>query len=142
MDDINKMMAAYAEDAVEYAAKLKKKLDYSAESIATLEQICDILHKAIPKTWFARFFMFKRKPSDETILQYSKMLGGYLGEVIIRNHGGKWSVEDFMNQGNTIVLTVGDTKIFPVGRVYKRLKEGSENNIQHYYLALLSAFSK
>lgn len=138
MADVNDMMAAYAEDAVEYAAKLKKKLDYSEESIATLEQLCDILHKAIPKTWFARFFMLKRKPSDETILQYSKMLGGYLGEVIIRNHGGKWSIEDFMHQGNTIILTIGDTKIFPVGRVYKRLKEGMENNIQHYYSVLLS----
>jgi hypothetical protein len=138
MADVNDMMAAYAEDAVEYTAKLKKKLDYSEESIATLEQVCDILHKAIPKTLFARFFMLKRKPSNETILQYSKMLGGYLGEVIIRNHGGKWSIEDFMNQGNTIVLTVGDTKIFPVGRVYKRLKEGSENNIQHYYSVLIS----
>lgn len=138
MADVNDMMVAYAADAVEYAAKLKKKLDYSEESIATLEQVCDILHKAIPKTWFARFFMLKRKPSDKTILQYSKMLGGYLGEVIIRNHGGKWSIEDFMNQGNTIVLTVGDTKIFPVGRVYKRLKEGSENNLQHYYSVLLS----
>lgn len=138
MSNVNDMMAAYAADAVDYASRLKKQLDYSEESIAVLEQVCDILHKAIPKTLFARFFLFKRKPSNETILQYSKVLGGYLGEVIRKNHGGEWSIEDFMNQGNTIVLTIGDTKIFPVGRVFKRLKEGAENNLQHYYTVLLS----
>jgi hypothetical protein len=136
MPDANDMMEAYAEDAVGYAAKLKKTLDYSEASIATVEEICDILHKAIPKTFWKK--LWKKKPSDKTILQYSKMLGGYVGEVIRKLHGGNWEVEDIMNQGNTIVLTVADVKIFPVGRVYKRLKEGDENNIQHYYTVLLS----
>jgi hypothetical protein len=140
MPDANEMMMAYASDAVDYAAKLKKTLDYSEASIATVEEICDLLHKAIPRSFWKR--LLRKKPSDPKILQYSKMLGGYLGEVMRRTHGGNWAVENINNEGNTIVLTIADIKLFPVGRVYKRLKEGAENNTQDYYSVLRSMINK
>jgi hypothetical protein len=131
MADVNDMMAAYAKDAVEYAAKFKRKLDYSEESIAELEKLCTFLYAAIPKTFFKK--LFRKMPSDETIIGVSKMLGGYLGEVVIKHYGGHWEVENFMNEGNTIVLVSGEIKAFPVGKIYKRLKNGPEDNILHFY---------
>jgi hypothetical protein len=125
------MMAAYAEDAVEYAAKFKIVLDHSEESIIELEKLCTLLHTAIPKTFIKK--LFRKAPSEETILQMAKMLGGYLGEVLIKHHGGEWAIENFNNEGNTIVLNAGDIKIFPIGKVYKRLKNGPEDNVLHFY---------
>jgi len=122
-------MDAYAQDAVDYAAKLNKKLDYSEKSIEAVEEICTLLYNSLPKNFLAKFF--RKSPNEETIIQISKMLGGYTGEVIKKHYGGSWDVEDF--QGNTIVLTVGEIKTFPVGKVYKRLKNGPEDNVHHFY---------
>lgn len=133
-------MTAYAEDAVEYASHLKKNLDYSNESIQVVEEICTLLYNSIPKGFIAK--IFKNPPSEETILQISKMMGGYVGEVLIKNFGGNWDIEDFMNQGDTIVLTIGETKIFPVARIYKRLVNGPEDNVYHYFHYLVESFKK
>src|SRR6186997_149771 len=118
MADVNDMMEAYAEDAVDYAKQLKKSLDYSEESIRQVEDICTMLYNAIPKSFLGK--LIKKSPSEETIIQMSKMLGGYIGEVMKKHYGGNWDVEDFMNQGNTILINIGELKTFPVGKVYKR----------------------
>jgi len=140
MADVNDMMAAYAEDAVEYAAQLKRTLDYSEESIKTIEDICSILYKAIPKNFWTR--LIRKTPSEETIVQMSRMLGGYIGEVMIKHYGGTWEIEDFMNEGNTILVQTGDLKTFPVGKVYKRLKNGPEDNVHHFYQWITRELSK
>jgi hypothetical protein len=131
MADVNDMMEAYAEDAVEYAGQFKKILDFSEKSIGQVEELCALLYNAIPRGFFKK--LIRKSPSQETIVQMSKMLGGYLGEVLIKKYGGSWDVENFMNQGETIVLTIGEIKIFPVGKIYKRLKNGPEDNVAHFY---------
>lgn len=131
MEDVSAMMAAYAEDAVAYAAKFKIKLDYSEDSILQLEKLCTLLHKAIPDNFFKR--LLRKVPSEETIIGVSKMLGGYLGEVLIKHYSGHWEIENFMNEGTTIVLVSGEIKAFPVGKVYRRLKNGPEDNTFHFY---------
>lgn len=131
MSDVGDMMSAYAADAVQYAAKFKRTLDYSEESIAELEKLCVLLYTAIPKTFIKK--LFRKVPSEETILHMSKMLGGYMGEVIIRKYGGQWAIENFRHEGNTILLNAGGLKIFPVGTLYKRLKNGPEESILQVY---------
>lgn len=131
MADVNDMMEAYAQDAVDYAAHLKRVLDFSEKSIEQVEELCILLYNAIPRGFFKK--LIRKAPSEETIIQMSKMLGGYVGEVLIKNYGGSWDIENFMNQGETIVLTIEDIKIFPVGKVYKRLKNGPEDNVAHFY---------
>lgn len=124
-------MEAYALDAVEYAAKFKRNFDFSEKSIEQVEEVCTLLYNAIPRSFLKKWF--RKAPSEETILQMSKMLGGYVGEVMIKYYGGNWDIENFMNEGNTIVLNIGEIKIFPVGKVYKRLKNGPEDNVAHFY---------
>lgn len=133
-------MEAYSQDAVEYAKRLKKDLDYSEESINEVEEICSLLHKAIPKNFLGK--LFKKSPSEETILQMAKMLGGYIGEVIRKHYGGNWVIEDLMNEGNVLFLNTGDMKTFPVSKVYKRLKNGPEDNVFYYYYAMTKDLQK
>lgn len=140
MADVNDMMAAYAEDAVDYAKKLNKTLDYSEQSIQQVEDICTMLYNEIPKNFFKR--LIKKAPSEETIIQMSKILGGYIGEVMIKHYGGSWDIEDFMNQGNTILVSIGELKTFPVGKVYKRLKNGPGDNVYYYYHVMTKELSK
>lgn len=133
-------MAAYAEDAVEYAKGFKKVLDYSEQSIEVIEDICTSLYNDIPKSRFAK--LFKKSPDEKTIFQMCKMLGGYIGEVIIRHHGGSWEIENFNHQGEALVLTIGELKTFPVSKVYKRLKNGPEDNVKVYYYFITEELKK
>lgn len=134
MADVKEMMAAYAADAVDYAAKLKYHLDYSEKSIESIEAICDLLYKSIPRGFFQK--LFKKAPPDATIQQMAKMLGGYVGEVMIRQYGGSWSVEDFMGE-TTLLLTIGEMKTFPPSKVYKRLTNGPGDNLVYYYQVMV-----
>ncbi|MBL7738301.1 MAG: hypothetical protein JNK14_03725 [Chitinophagaceae bacterium] len=140
MADVNDMMAAYAKDAVEYAEQLKKELDYSEKSIQLVEEICTLLYNAIPRNFFQK--IIRKTPSEETVIHMSKMLGGYIGEVMIKHYGGCWDIEDFMNQGNTVLVKTGELKTFPVSKVYKRLKNGPEDNVYYYYQVMTKELTR
>jgi len=132
----NDMMEAYALDAVDFGKKFNEDLDFSRESIEKVERICTILYNAIPKNFFTK--LFKRNPTDEQKLQISKALGGYVGEVMRKNFGGNWSIENLFNQENTLLLTISEMKLSPVAKVYKRLTNGPEDNVWHYFQVLES----
>ena len=131
MTDITTTMAAFAKAAVQFAAGFKKNLDYSEGSIQLVETICASLYEDIPKNFFTR--LIQSGPSENKISQMAQMLGAYVGEVIIKHYGGNWALEDVGSQGKTIVLNTGEIKIFPVAKLYKRLKNGAEDNVYHYY---------
>jgi hypothetical protein len=65
-------------------------------------------------------------------------LGAYLGEVIRRDLGGAWHGDDSDPQAeiNVAVDLPGGVRIWPVQRVMKRFKNGPEDNIAHYAVAL------
>jgi hypothetical protein len=127
----NDLMKAYAEDAIKYAAELQKDLDHTTQSIQVLEDICALLHKKKNLNFLQRLFI--KPPTEKSIIDMATRLGAYLGEVIRNKTGGEWKIEDPTGEGNTMVLQLGDVKIFPVARVYRRLKDGNENNVWHYY---------
>jgi hypothetical protein len=131
MTDINTTMAAFAKAAVQFAAGFKKNLDYSESSIQLVEAICESLYADIPKNFFTK--LIQSGPSENKISQMAQMLGAYVGEVIRKNYGGSWALEEVGSQGKTIVLNIGETKVFPVAKLYKRLKNGPEDNVYHYY---------
>ena len=133
MATANEMMEAYSLDAVDYAKKLNISLDFSEESIKSVEDLCSILYKEIPKGFLAK--LIRKSPSEKMIMQVAKMLGGYIGQVMIKYYGGSWAIENFMNE-NTILINIDDLKTFPVGKVYKRLKNGPEDNVSHFYFII------
>jgi hypothetical protein len=98
-------------------------LDYSAESIARLEEM-------ITKGW----------PEPPNLLDpLVEGLGSYLGETIRRLHGGEWRHTEehgFFLDG----LGGRDIQIFPMARARKRLLKGSDESVDYYYLVLKEQF--
>ncbi|NOV01191.1 hypothetical protein GC097_14330 [Paenibacillus sp. LMG 31457] len=133
---VNDMMIAYSEDAIELASKMGLKLDYSEESLETVNEILERYHQGIPKGIKK---LFSKGPSEEQILQMSKVWGGYLGEVIRRNLGGDWEMSKNFN--NAISLVVSSTEVYPPAKVNKRILNGKEDDISFYYKVLKQQYS-
>ena len=140
MNDINKTIAAYAQGAVETGKKFQKDLDFSEQSIQRVEDICSHLYNDIPKDFVSK--LFGKAPSEDEIMRMSYMLGAYIGEVIKKHLGGNWTMETFPNKSNTLVLTIGEIKTYPVVKVYKRLKIGPKENLYQYYRSISNEISK
>jgi hypothetical protein len=126
------MMAAYAEDAVDHArANWGLDLDYSVDSVRSVEDALAKLHGDIPRGLVAR--LFRKGPSTEELTQMAMMYGGYLGEVLRKKAGGEWAFDlDIMPGSQVVALRKGDTRVFPPAKVHKRLVNGPEDNVWHY----------
>ena len=104
--------------------KFGKEADYSEGFVPEVETILQLLHLSMPAS----------KPTEDDIQQFCTMFGSYLGETYRRNRGGEWGVSD----GNTPTLNFGGGyNSFPWARVYKRLINGEEDNVHHWYLAMI-----
>ncbi len=128
------VMAAYAEDAVDFAQRnFQLTLDYSPASARLVERMAQTLVEQRPQGFLGK--LFKRGPSPEEIDQVCKMLGGYLGEVLRRAQGGEWEANA---QLQAVGLRMGTRWVFPHAKVHKRLLQGSEHNLEHYLKSLLA----
>jgi hypothetical protein len=134
------VMEAYAADAVDLAEKnFRKQLDFTPDSLKIVEAILQQLHATIPSNFFQR--LVRKTPSEKQVLTMAKIFGGYLGETIRKTHGGSWELFD-MKGADTVSLKVGESNIFPVARVYKRIRNGSEENVYAYYKVLADGFAQ
>jgi hypothetical protein len=128
------MTSAYALDAVDHAkSSANVELDFSEASVDHVEAILTELHDALPKGFIAR--LFGRGPSNDDILTMSKMYGSYVGEVLRRTHGGEWALID-----GQVTLTHGEGRIWPIAKVFKRITNGSEDNVAVYYKVLVEEY--
>jgi hypothetical protein len=129
------MMQAYAQDCVDHARAVgETSLDYSVASLERVEAILSRAHEQMPRGVLSR--LFGRGPSAEEVETLAKAYGGYIGEVIRRAHGGTWEMNSEITPEPAIALRIGDSVIFPPGKVYGRLTNGPEDNIWHYYQVL------
>lgn len=101
-------------------------LDYSEKSIEKVEELAEIIHGQV-----------STNPSvkEENIEKVSKMIGSYLGEIIVKYIGGEWTVTE-----NKVIAIILNNNIicYPIGKVLKRVKSGEGDNICLYYKALKS----
>lgn len=117
-------MKELAEKAVEYAKQFNYDFDYRRESVDELETILDSYEQAIKKA----------SASDNEVWDLSLVFGAYLGEVLLdtglRRGGFKWVERD-----NVPLLEKNDgkTNVSPATKVFKRLKNGSEDNINPFF---------
>lgn len=133
----NDMMSAYASDAVDYCQQaFGLPLDFSEESIKSIEEVLTRLHASLPRGFLSR--LFKRGPSPEQIDTICKMLGGYVGEVMRRHWGGAWKLGSDVAPGQVIVTLElpGGTDVWPQFKVAKRLSNGPEDNVWSYFRVL------
>lgn len=116
-------MKSLAERAVEHGKRFNYDFDYKRESIDELEDVLDKYESATKKV----------NASDEEIWELSLIFGAYLGEVLLRTglkHAGfRWKNSD----GIPILEKDIKTNVSPVSKVFKRLKNGKEDNIKPFF---------
>ena len=126
-EEVNKlelMFIGYALDAVDTAKRnFKIDLDFSESSIEKVEKILDILHKTLEQS----------KPSQDVILTFSKQFAGYIGQVMKIRWGGIWKDESSYEIKNGPALYVKNHDLFLLSKVYRRITNGSEDNVYHFY---------
>ena len=71
---------------------------------------------------------------EEQMVMMAKLWGGYLGEVVRRRWGGEWAMETYPG-GNfaTLTLNVRGAKLFPSMKIYRRLTEGSGEDVWAFF---------
>ena len=126
---ISNVMKAYAQDAERLASEQGISLDYTEES---LERVDLLLHEIAGNT-----VLTPRTPEEASQLWgLSKIYGGYLGEVVIRNMGGAWELQDNPDGSARVVLHCEGLTMFPPDKIYKRLTEDLYSNVSGYCRAL------
>jgi hypothetical protein len=137
LDQINKDVAQMANDLVEHMRStlpFEINLDYSEDSIRVIDMLIEKL---------------KREGNDERKAENEIMaLGAYVGEVIKKNFGGRWTKPElagFPKDGATFSvvfqLPIG-AGINPMGRVLKYFRHGSEYNLNSFYQLIKSQMGK
>jgi hypothetical protein len=120
-DDLDALLVAHAEDAVQRArTEFGVGLDYSAESVQLVETCLAQLH--------ARH---QRQAFDERALgRESRLWGAYLGAVIKRLRPCTWQRDSQAAGEGALPLVFGQgNETFPCTWVYKRIKNGEEDNV-------------
>jgi hypothetical protein len=110
---------------VESAQRIsKKKLDYSPDSLKTVDGIIEGFRT--------------EKLKIENIIETLFCFGCYVGEVFIRNTGGLWKwtteipVEIFSNE--PLLLQTPNSGIAnPIGKVMKRFQNGDVDSLSYFY---------
>jgi len=69
------------------------------------------------------------------------MFGAYLGEVVRRKWGGTWCMDSTLGTEMPSVA-VFDGNIYPIGKVYKRLTNGEEDNVWGFYRMMVEIAQK
>ena len=124
-EKIQQTATAYALDAIDFAQDyFQITLDWSDESVRYVESILDRFHRDLPTA----------NPSEQTIYQFAKMFGSYVGEVLRRNHAAQWGLvtaggETFPGMYSKHM----DLEFWPWGKVHCRLRDGPEHDIWFYF---------
>lgn len=125
----NDIMAAYAANAVNFAqSNFGVSLDFTVESMEQVEALANRLFHTRPKGFVAK--LFRKQPSDNDVQDVCKMLGSYIGEVYRQNKGGEWQINHDLQ---AIGLLDGETWIFPLAKVLKRITNGKKDDLKAYF---------
>jgi Domain of unknown function (DUF3806) len=117
-------MTTAAADAVKLTdVYFLEALDFSEDSVATVERLVDDVRYSMPGG---------TKPENIDLL--CRVWGAYIGEVFHRNTGGEW-VQWKDQSGEAIAFKSGGVTVFPHDKVRKRLLDGPEHNLWDYFQA-------
>lgn len=116
-------MKSLAEKAVEHGRRFNYDFDYKRESVEELEDVLDKYETTTKRL----------HTSDEELWELSLIFGAYLGEVLLltglKRAGFRWEEIG----GIPLLKKDEKTNISPVSKVFKRLKNGSEDNIKPFF---------
>ena len=122
-------MQEFADGAVKIAAdSYNVTLDYSEASVERVEGILDEMYKEMPKG------AGRDEEVEQAMGTAAVLFGAYIGEVMRRTWGGTWDRGPVDDAADVIILRFhGQNMTFPPSKVYKRLSEGPEDNVWHYF---------
>ena len=101
------------------------KLDYTPESIKTVDKILGKLHN-----------QYVQAPSSISVGGLSAAYGAYIGEVIRKTEpGSHWLRDDRLGE-KIYPLVWGTGHIYPMGWCQKRIENGDEDNVWLKYTVL------
>ena len=126
--------ADLAETCVSAAARISGVgLDYSPESLALVDRQMD---------------RFAADGSDSNSIASTLFcFGCYVGEVLVRNLGGRWvnvetsPMKDRVGFPIVVMMDNGDWWN-PIGKVFKRLDDGSSESIEYFYSLAVQAAAR
>jgi len=121
-------MKRLAAEFVDLMRELDWQLDYSEQSIQTLE--------AMIERQFADWRPWRIGKVAKKNLPVASLVGAYLGEVMIRNVGGRWG---WMPEFDVAAVQLpSGIWTSPPAKAQKRFVNGKEDDLAFYYEALKS----
>lgn len=123
------VMRAYAADTVTHAkSRYGIDLDYSE---ASLEEIDRMLGDRMGGAPIEPDKLTSEE--REELWVYCKMIGGYVGEVVVRNLGGAWQVEEIDSENSAVTLMAAEKiKGSPPESVWRTLTEPYRSMVSYY----------
>jgi hypothetical protein len=122
-------LVAQAQLAVKSAKmQWQESLDFSADSLDAVERILGAIHtrsRGAPENTVA----------DQALVDEANKWGVYLGEVIRRRYGGRWS----MSADGAHQVDLSGTSPQPISKVRKRIVDGASDNVRVYFFAIPKA---
>lgn len=126
---ITEISEAYALDAVDFLREHARiDLDWTEKSIERMETVLASMHRS--------YLSGKPRPPEDKVMEFARMFGSYVGEVIRRNHGGEWGMITMGGQEFPGLRQTSGGLIWPWGRARNRLVQGPEDNMYHYYISV------
>src|SRR5262245_45920866 len=103
---ISEVMEAYAKDAEVDARERGVALDYSEVSLARVDAILDSIAPEGVLTPHS-------DAEEDRLWMLSKKYGGYVGQVVIKQLGGQWELQDLPDGSARVVLRCCGIQGFP-----------------------------
>lgn len=127
-DALQQLASAYELDVIDLVSTgFGKSLDSSPASIVVIEETLAVYADSLSAA----------QPSEEQIWQFAKAFGCDVGEVLRKHHGCTWGQITLDGKTAPGLRCADGSFIWPWARVYKRLTEGAENNVLHYFQSLV-----
>jgi hypothetical protein len=114
--ELARAMGQFAEIFVETSGHEGHVLGWDAASAMKLDELCEV-------------FLASR-PEKETMQSMIVAMGAYLGELIVRNCGGRWTYD---REHEVAVVEVEQRLCRPHSKVAKRLTHGEEHALWLFY---------
>lgn len=120
-EQVAEHMLAFAQMFVDGAAAEARNFDWEAGSAQSLDGLCESFLAA--------------GPSQDVVESMVLTMGSYLGELIVRHGGGRWTYDP--DAGTAAIDLPFGQRCFPHNRVDKRLSRGSAHSLRlFYYIAV------
>jgi hypothetical protein len=118
------------------ALKWGVMLDFTEASLADVEEVLGVLHDGLKSASHGG------QPAPDKVRGMAIRFGVYVGEVVRRSMGGRWTNAEVAGQGAVLRLVIGSAECYPLRKVEKRLTEGPGDDVRFYVRAMKQVLAR